>query len=83
MRWSTSRFALLALLLYPAAASAQAPAKAPGEAPSITATAPKFFAGIGIGPGSFRFSCPDICTGDRYWGWSGNARLASRSASSG
>ena len=50
-------------------------AKAPAEAPPITAKAPKLFAGVGIGQGSFRFSCPSICTGDRYWGWSGNARV--------
>ena len=75
MRWSTSGFALFAVLAIPASMAAQAPAKAPAEAPPITAKAPKLFAGIGIGQGSFRFSCPAICTGDRYWGWSGNARV--------
>ena len=75
MHWSMRGVALVSGLAFPVLASAQAPAKAPAEAPPITAKAPKVFAGIGIGPGSFRFSCPDICTGDRFWGWSGNARV--------
>lgn len=65
-------FASLAVLAIPVAGQAQAK---PAEAPPITAKAPQVFAGIGIGQGSFRFSCPSICTGDRYWGWSGNARV--------
>jgi hypothetical protein len=44
------------------------------QAPTIQAKAPGFFAGLGVGPGLFRLSCPTICVGDRYWGWSGNAR---------
>jgi len=44
------------------------------QGPTIQTKAPGFFAGIGIGPGSFRLSCPQICVGDRYWGWSGNVR---------
>ena len=75
MRWSTRGLALFAVLAIPASMAAQAPAKAPAESPAITAKAPKLFAGVGIGQGSFRFSCPSICTGDRYWGWSGNARV--------
>lgn len=47
---------------------------ASAQSPTIKAKAPSFFAGIGIGPGSFRLSCPQICVGDRFWGWSGNAR---------
>ena len=75
MRWSTAGFGLLTLIILPTTIRAQAAAKPPAEAPAIVAKAPRIFAGIGIGQGSFRFSCPSICTGDRYWGWSGNARL--------
>jgi hypothetical protein len=63
MRRSITGFALFSALAFPVLAAAQASAK-PAEAPPITARAPRFFAGIGIGPGSFRFSCPDICTGE-------------------
>lgn len=44
------------------------------QAPTIQTKAPGFFAGVGVGPGLFRLSCPTICVGDRFWGWSGNAR---------
>lgn len=44
------------------------------QSPTIQAKAPGFFAGLGIGPGLFRQSCPNYCVGDRFWGWSGNAR---------
>lgn len=56
------------------AATTMAAAPAVAQAPAIQAKAPGFFAGLGIGPGSFRLSCPEICRGDRYWGWSGNLR---------
>jgi hypothetical protein len=59
-----------ALLLLTTVATASLPA----QAPTIKAKAPGFFAGVGVGPGLFRLSCPTICVGDRFWGWSGNAR---------
>jgi hypothetical protein len=48
---------------------------ASAQSPTLKAKAPSFFAGVGVGPGSFRLSCPQICVGDRFWGWSGDARV--------